>query len=395
MSIQGFSSILMQFMPKNSNACVLHISTQASSVGKSLALTMCSSVWGPHERYKVSADTSKTTMMQRAGLWGSLPLNIDEVTDIQRKSNGEFIPSVTFAYSQGAHKIKGSAGGNTEVSHELMWAGKMLMTSNSPAFESMLGARLHSSHGEVRRLLEWHVPDGELTWTDEERDTLANAGRNYGVVGRVFAEWCVRNREKAETVALKMAEYWRKEACAPDDERFWTSSIGADLAACILLSKENAGIVDIPVSGIQAFWLEVVSKQRKMMANNKTTALDLLHRYVADNSGGFIKTHSGVITQALSGFGKLQADSAKGAVRGRVETDDVLESVSFYVEEKLMRIHCGLAGVSYTSFLAELGTQAGVTTVRKDLLAGTNGPTMRLKCLKVVQNKKDVGEELI
>ena len=385
--LQGFSSILMHFMPKNSQGCTIHICSKLSGAGKTLALSLCSNVWGDHERYKVSAETSMTTMMQRAGLWGSLPLNVDESTDIQRATKGEFIPKLAFAYSQCAHKIKGSAAGNTEISHELMWSGKVTITSNDPAFESMLGARVHSSHGEVRRMLEYQILGNDgVEWTDEEREALKFVSDNYGVAGRKFAIWCARNQDIAQDVCNKMYTYWRQWAAATDDERFWTSSIATDMAACVLLGPKYANIIELPSSGFRDFWLDIVKSQRKIISDNVSTALDLLHRYIADNNGMFVKVKSGLVTQSLIDFGKLSPDSPKGAIRGRVEYDTVSDSAKFFVEEKLLRVHCASAGVGYTPFLAELAGQAAVIPgVRKDLLAGTNGPSMRVKCVQITQ----------
>lgn len=385
-AIQGFSSILMHFMPKNSRACTIHVCGKKSGTGKTLALSLCSSVWGDHERYKVSAETSVTTMMQRAALWGSLPVNVDESTERQRESKGEFIPKIAFAYSNCAHKIKGSAVGNAEITHDMMWSGKMLMTSNDPALEAMLGARKHTSHGEVRRILEWHmVDDDKLEWTDEEREILSKIGGNYGVAGRQFAIWCTRNRELVEDTVAKMYEYWRKWSNATDDERFWTSSIGADLAALILLNSKHSGIIDIPVSGVRDFWKGIVDEQRQMIDQNASTALDLLNRYIADNSGSFVHVRQGLVTQALVDFGRSSPTSPKGAVRGRVEHDAVKAESVFYVEEKLLRIHCADAGVGYNAFIKELKAQTAVAITRRDLLSGTPGPAMRVSCVRVTQ----------
>ena len=385
--LQGFSSILMHFMPKNSRGCTIHVCSKKSGAGKTLALSLCSNVWGDNERYKVSAKTSLTTMMQRAGLWGSLPLNVDESTDKQRESKGEFIPQVSFAYSECAHKIKGSASGNTEISHELMWSGKMVLTSNDPAFEAMLGARQHTSHGEVRRLLEYQILGTEgVAWTDEEREALKHVSDNYGVAGRKFAIWCARNQDTVRDVCKQMYDYWRQFSAASDDERVWTSSIAADMATTILLNSKHADIIDIPVSPIRDFWMGIVTTQRDIIRDNVSTAIDLIHRYIADNNGSFVKVKSGLVTQALMDFGKLSPDSPKGAIRGRVEYNTATDTAMFFVEEKLLRVHCAAAGVGFTPFLAELGTQAAVVPgMRKDLLAGTNGPSMRVKCVQITQ----------
>ena len=268
----------------------------------------------------------------------------------------------------------------------MMWSGKMLMTSNDPALEAMLGARKHTSHGEVRRILEWHITEGvELEWNDDEREILSKIGKNYGVAGRAFAVWCVRNKDIVQDVVLKMYEYWRTWANAKDDERFWTSSIGADLATTVLLSSKYANIIDIPTSGIRDFWKGIVDDQRGMIDQNNSTALDLLNRYIADNTGAFVHVKQGLVTQSLVDFGRASPTSPKGAVRGRVEHNMAAGESVFYVEEKLLRIHCADAGVGYTSFIKELTGQTSVAITRRDLLAGTSGPAMRVSCVVVTQ----------
>jgi hypothetical protein len=122
-----------------------------------------------------------------------------------------------------------------------------------------------------------------------------------------------------------------------------------------------------------------------MIAENVTTALDLLNRYIADNSGAFVHVKSGLVTQALLDFGKMSPTSPRGAVRGRVEHNLVEGKTDFYVEEKLLRVHCADAGVGYTAFIKELQTQAAVAPVRRDLLAGTAGPAMRVACIRLTQ----------
>ena len=56
----------------------------------------------------------------------------------------------------------------------------------------------------------------------------------------------------------------------------------------------------------------------------------------------------------------------------------------FYVEKAVMQMHCADLGFSYTSFIEELTQKVSVREgIRKDLLHGTNGPSMRVNCLCV------------
>ena len=392
-AMSGFGSILMQYMPENSRACVIHMCGAASSAGKSLALSMNSSIWGSHARYKVKSDTSLTTMMQRAGLWGSLPLNVDEVTTQQRDSNGEFIPKLAFSYSEGSHKIKGSATGNNEIAHELLWAGKMHITSNSPAFEAMLGARKHTSNGEARRMLEWVLQDDQvIEWTDEERKILVEKDNHYGVAGRMFSAWCARNEPFVREICAKTYDYWRQYAGATDDERFWTSSIAADISATILCNEKLqdrlcANVLTMPWEPLAEFWLRRVKEQRAMIDFNKVDALDFLNLFIRENSANFVKVEGTKVSGSLLDFGKIRPDMPRSALKGRIEINVTPGTKDVFIEEKMLREHCGAGGRSYTGFLKELGKIVSVSTVsRKNLFAGTDGPTMGVKCVRIMRD---------
>lgn len=385
-ALSGLGSILMDFMPANSRACVLHVAGSASSTGKTLALALNSSLWGSHERFKVKADTSITTMMQRAGLWGSLPLNVDEVTQIQRDSKGEFMPKITFSYSEGSHKIKGSAQGNNEISHELLWSGKLHMTSNTPAFEALLGARQFSSNGEARRMLEWVMRDDEvITWTPEEREILSKLEWNYGMAGKMFAQWCVRNQDTVRSFCGQIREDWRHYASATDDERFWTSSIAADLTAMLLCGEKYANIFNMPTQPVKDFWLQRVREQRQAINANRFNALDLFNVYVRENYHNFIKVSGDKITGALLINGTLRPDAPRGAIRGRVEHEVMPGMKDMYIEEKMLKEYCGAIGRSYKLFVEELSSNHDfiIRPTRKNLLAGTGGPVMSVACLKI------------
>jgi hypothetical protein len=381
-AMAGFGSALMRFMPKGTNASSIHICQDTSAGGKSVALSLQASVWGNPKQYFVVASTSETTMMQRAGLWGGLPLTIDEVTPQQRKTNGEWGPTFMFDYANGAHKIKGSHAGNTEISHEVLWDAIASLSSNSPMLEFMVGARKTTSHGEVRRFLEWSIPSNYVLDMNEEETELYNCiFDNHGVAGREFAKWCVVNQEEVQQICDTSRTLWKQHSGATGEERFWTSNIAAGIAACSICAKLK--IVDVPISILLDFWLGVVKRMRAIIDGNVVSAEDLLNRYIADNNGNFVRVEGNAVLQHLGSFGKPSADSAKGAVRGRIEYNTTPGYVDIFIEEKLMRIFCAEVNRSYQGFCNELEALKILKHTRRDLLAGTNGAELRVQCLHI------------
>lgn len=387
----GFGSVLMQFMPAGSRASTLHMCSRDTGAGKSLAQAMAISVWGDTSKYLVASTTSERTMLQRAGLLGSLPLCIDEITNKSREFNREWLPKYVFDYSAGMHKIKGSASGNTEIQHEVIWSGISILTSNTPGLEAMMGARAHSSEGEARRMLEWEQPKGsKIQWTPSERETLKLLEHNFGHAGRVFAQWCVTHQDIVKDVLEKVKNDWVTFSAATDEERFWTSTITCILAGYLLAGPKYANLLEIPLTPIRDFWLRLVNRTRSIINSNQSSAMDIFNAYIREHHGHFVGTEGSIVMQNLLGGAAISPSSTKSAVRGRLERNVTPGYTDFYVEVKMLRMHCAELAVGYSEFLEELGKSATISEGRKDLLAGTPAPAMRVLCIKVSRTSADV-----
>lgn len=385
-AMTGFASPLMHFMPAGSRAVTLHVCGKESGMGKSFAMAVANSVNGEHDGYIVPPATSKTTLLQRAGFLGSCHLPVDEVTNLQHASEREFMPQLIFDFSQGQHKLKGAATGNAEISQELFWEGFQLTTANTPILEAMMGARAVTSEGEARRLLEWHLPDGyKLQWGPGEEEIAQLIKSNYGVAMRAYAPWLVRNQEEVAAVVQQARQQWIDYSGATDDERFWSSGVGANIAACILTGSRFAGIVDVPWEPIIDFWLQaVVAPARAVINSNQAHAMDILNAYIRENNNNFIQAEGSVVMQNLTGQNyAITPNSDRRLVRGRVERNVNPGYEDLYIEAKMLKIHCASLNRGYTAFIKELSTVATVKETRKDLLAGTKGPTMRVPVVQV------------
>jgi hypothetical protein len=387
----GFGSILMQFMPSGSRAATLHLCSRDTGAGKTLSQAMAISVWGDPSKYLVASTTAERTMLQRAGLLGSLPLCIDEITNKSREYNREWLPKYLMDYSAGMHKIKGSATGNAEIQHEVIWSGISILTSNTPGLEAMMGARNHSSEGEARRMLEWEQPMGsKIQWTPAERETLKLLEHNVGHAGRIFAQWCVRHQDTVKDVLEKVKNDWVKFSASTDEERFWTSMISCILAGYLLAGPKYANLLEIPLTPIRDFWLRLVNRTRTIINSNQSSAKDVLNAYIREHHGHFVGVVGGVVMQNLMGGTAIVPSSAKTTIRGRIEKDVIPGYTDFYIEIKMLRMHCAEVAVGYSEFLQELGKVAVVSEGRKDLLAGTHAPSMRVLCIKVSRTAADV-----
>lgn len=386
-AMTSFASPLMHFMPAGSRAVTVHVCGKDSGMGKTFAMAVANSACGLHENYVVPPATSQNTLLQRAGFLGSCHLAIDEITNKQHASNREFMPQLIFDYSQGQHKLKGSATGNAEIAQELFWEGIQLTSANTPVLEAMMGARNVTSEGEARRVLEWNLQDGyKLVWGPGEFDVSQLIKEHYGHAFRKYAQWLVLNRELARSVCEATRVQWRDYSAAADDERFWTSGVAAYIAAAILCGPKYANIVDIPWEPLMQFYLnDVVSPARAIINANQAHATDILNAYIRENNPNFVQVEGSIVMQHLVGQNfAITPNSDRRVVRGRVERNVNPGMEDLYIEAKMLKMHCAEMNRGYTAFLKELAADAVVSEIpRKDLLAGTKGPALRVPVVRV------------
>jgi hypothetical protein len=81
---------------------------------------------------------------------------------------------------------------------------------------------------------------------------------------------------------------------------------------------------------------------------------------------------------------------------GRVEHGVTAGSIDFYIEERLLKAFCSNMSFSYTNFKRQLESLHTVSYMpRKDMLAKTEGPPMRVAVMKISRHETDADEAII
>jgi hypothetical protein len=382
-ALDSFGSPLMRFTEYE--GFVWHIGSQWSGTGKSLVLSAKAGVWGHPLRYRTGKSTSPVAMQQRAGLLNSMPLLIDEITNTQRKDM-EWAPAFIFDYAEGQGKERMESGSNKERINNSTWTATCTMTSNTKLTDYMAGARAHSSNGELLRMLEW-TPHVKLKFTTEERKTLLDIKRNYGVAGEAWVRWLAINQKTAEEIVRKVHIHLKKVMNFNDDERYWHTGCTTTVAAAILLRKEYSGILDVEINKVINALKGLVEKARGVIKTSVRSAEDVLNAYIGDNYGSFIvlKKVEGRILAAWGDNGDIvDRSTTKSKVLGRVEHGLMSPGYrEFYIEEQLLKKHCVSMSFGYDEFKAQMEELFTCKYVKKDMLSRTNGPAMRVNTMHI------------
>jgi hypothetical protein len=393
--LAGAASPLMRFT--GLFGITVHCASAESGTGKSLALDTAASIWGHPIHYRTGSGTSAVAMQQRLGHLRSMPLVTDEITTNNR-NDFEWFPAFLFSMSEGRGKERMESGTNRERLNLSVWAAIALMSSNRPAVDYLTSVRQHSSEGELRRLIEMSM-DEKLEWDAAEIEIIKSLQHNYAVAGDVLSRYFVNNLDYIRQLVPKTVAQMYKEFNAPNDERFWMAGAGVIIAAGILCNSQHTGLADIPLQEIIKVLGDTFVSQRQSIASGKRTAEDVLNAYIQEYQGKFVVVKFGEKTGVLAAFSDgsiVGKNTTRAEIMGRVEHGVGGGGVDFYIEERLLRAYCSAMSFSYTTFRDQISKQFITSFMqRKDMMAKTDGPPMRVSAVKITRRADDVDDVIL
>jgi hypothetical protein len=374
-----------------------HCGSTESGTGKSLALEGAASVWGHPVHYRTGKGTSPVAMQQRLGLLGSMPLVTDEITAKNRKDS-EWFPEFLLDMTEGRGKERMESGANKERINLSTWQTVAIMSSNTHVVDYLTGSRKHSSEGELRRVLEF-IMDEELSWEPHEIEIIKSLHKNYALVGYELAGFLAKNVPMLKTLVPEIVRNCYKDFNATNDERFWMAGIGAMMAAGLSLGSKHLGIIDFPLSEMKDFLILRVNTARGNIKTNKRSAEDVLNGFIQEYYGKFVvvrfNSKSGAVA-LLGGTAEIDASTTRSVVMGRVEHGVTANHTDFYIEERLLKTFCSNMSFGYADFKRQLEKQFVVSYMpKKDMMARTSGPPMRVSTMKISRENSTLDEEII
>ena len=366
-----------------------HCGSTESGTGKSLALEGAASIWGHPVHYRTGKGTSPVAMQQRLGLLNNCPLITDEITS-KNRNDFEWFPEFLLDMTEGRGKERMESGSNKERINLSTWMTNAIMSSNTHIVDKLTGERKHSAEGELRRLIEF-VMDEELTWEPSEIEILKSLANNYAVAGHELVQYMVDNTAYLAKVVPECVRNMYVEFRASNDERFWMAGIGTIIAAGIIMNTKHAGIAEFPMDAIINALHKRIEYMRANIKGNKRTAEDVLNGFIREFWGKFVVVNFGEKAASYMGDGSaIDRSTTKSSVMGRVENGVTTGCKDFYIEERLLRSFCSSMSFGYADFKKQMERQYLVSYVpKKDLMAKTNGPQMRVAVMKISRREDE------
>ena len=131
---------------------------------------------------------------------------------------------------------------------------------------------------------------------------------------------------------------------------------------------------------------------------SKRTAEDVLNAYIQEYQGKFVVVKFGEKAGVLAAFSDgsiVGKNTTRAEVMGRVEHGATIGNIDLYIEERLLRAYCSAMSFSYNTFKEQLSRSFRLSYVqRKDLLAKTDGPPMRVRALQITRRTDEEDDVL-
>jgi hypothetical protein len=270
----GFGAPLMKFTGFDGAMVSL---TGASGAGKTLMLRMIQSVWGYHNDLLMLRDDTRNALVSRLGVYGNLPLAIDEITNI----DGMELSDLVYRVTQGRDKVRLTKA-SVERSAINTWNTLAVVTSNSSLAEKLSGAK-QDAGAELNRIFEYPVLEHPTFQGKTTTKLYWAIDQNFGHAGEVYAQWLVDNRGKIKEGLDKVRALIDKKAEICNEERYWSAI--ASTAIYGGLVAQSLGLVKFEVSRLIPWVVDCIRNMRgdkyEMVGDSISVLGQFLDEYAA------------------------------------------------------------------------------------------------------------------
>lgn len=347
----AFGAPLMELIDYNGVTIVMHGKTNG---GKSTMARLASSVYGKSTFNWMGPKPTEFALYNKLGSLNSLPLYIDESTNIAP----EMLSMVVYQVANGTsrERLKSDATPR-EVD---TWKSMLLVSTNHSVYDQLEQWRRDSEPEKVRVLqYDFPVLKAFAPVAETIRQTVTE---HYGHAGEPFIKFLVANRDQVRAETRKMIEVLAKRSKIEGMERFMVAG-----AACTLVGAYHAyrlGLIGFNPMNLLDWVASAIQTCRHRIADAQRGALGTLAEFLDDTMSCRL---------AVSTIGKdVRAIKLPiGSLTQRVDVD----KKKLWISRQAFRAYCVKQRADFDEVVAELvrlGYASGAD-VRRTLGAGVPG----------------------
>lgn len=243
-----------------------------SGIGKTLLGEWLMSVYGDSQKLILLKDDTKNFLVQRLGLYGSLPLYIDEVSNIE----GQELSDLVYKITQG--RDKGRLGRNgIERNIINSWNTIAVATSNH-SLTDKLGALKSDASAEINRILEIDATAVRGFGREEATAAYHSFRENFGLAGPHFIKYITDHQDQHRDKIDKIVRALDLDTDAQSEERFWSNVAGTAIYGGLIAS--HLGIIDFAITPILEWVKKHIRSMRQVKQENVVVYSDLLGMFL-------------------------------------------------------------------------------------------------------------------
>ena len=314
-----------------------------SGYGKSLIQYWIMSAYGqPKDLMCQRGDTPKM-LLSRLGVYGSLPMMIDEVTNMDPMELSEMVYRVTQGRDRG--RLTQDARERASINS---WNTLVVSSSNQSLVEKLSLAKANAG-AEINRVFEIFI-DKTNTFCEESEnsrgrdrasDIYFTTLNNYGSVGRIFIQYIVDHYDEHTEKLRALTKMIDEKTGAKADERFWSAVAAVAIYGGLVAQK--LGLIKFDVSPILSWVIDYIPTMRTNKSENISSPLNILTTFLD-------KFNSEILVVRKDKTGFLGYREIRGELAGRCE----LDTMRLYISKSKLKEYCTKTYTSMRKLASDL-----------------------------------------
>ena len=350
----GFGAPLMKFTGFDGAAVSM---VGPSGAGKTLMLMMIQSVWGAHQDLMMTKNDTDLSMISRLGVYNTLPLTIDEVTNMEAMKASNLLYQIT----QGRERTR--LGRDSKEMNNLNRWNTLAVTSSNESLVDKLSATKTDATAEINRVFEYYVSKHELFVEPLTTELYWTITENFGHAGEVYAERLVKNVKRLRADLDKIKTRIEAKAATQGGERFWSAI--ASVAIYGGLIAKDLGLIDFEIAPVMRWAEKTIQEMRTDKQELASDSVAILAQFLDEHAGNRLIVKG----SAHSKQGCQVIEAPRGALYVRYEID----TQRMYVSRPVLKTWLSKRYGSYTKLKRDLMEMKALVDANrtKNLGAGT------------------------
>ena len=367
----GLKSVLVNMFSEN------------SGTGKTTTGLMALSMYGNPHKLMLTVQDTDNSVFKSMGVYGNLPVYVDEITNINDDSPGR-LGRIAYFITQGREKRRMNKDGGFQESVE--WESITASSSNKNMY-SLLGNQM-TFEGESMRILQFTVPDTALFKSNDgstfgyEMSMFLKS--NYGLVGEEFVRAIQMGGGPADIYAKAQKDFTKKfDFTFTGKERFWQSAMVVGYAAGRI--TKALGLTKFDIDACVRAGLLQIRRLRSELDDEKLDGFDTLGLYMGEHASKTVVFKKN--TQLTNGGAVINPPPYEAVARVEALCDHKNPFISgrLFINQVHFNSWCNERGVDRKGVFAELMTQGVV--IHKDrriaLMRGTEKPLPAVRVFEI------------